>query len=97
MVLAIVIVIVVVVRVVRRLAVLMVLRRVMHVRHFMLVMTGMVPPAMAVRETLFGAEARDRRPRGTGQDIQELSSVHVRVSFVKGRAISLQPEVHLSS
>lgn len=65
MVLAIAIVIVVVVGVVKRLAVLMVLRRVMHVRHFMMVMTEMVPPTMAVCETLFGVEACERRHRST--------------------------------
>ena len=65
MVIVLVIVLVVVVGVLLLLVVPMVLCRVMLVLPFMVMMFGM----MAVREALSRAEARDRRPNGTGQDI----------------------------
>ncbi len=67
MVIAVIVVIVVVVGVVAFVAVPMLLRRVMRVRHFVVVMCGMM--AVADRQNLPGAEARGRRHHGTGQGI----------------------------
>ena len=65
-VLTIVIVIVVIVGIVEHLVVLMVLSRVMLVRSFVVMVSGMV---WTLRETLFGGKTRDRGHRSAGKEI----------------------------
>ena len=69
MVVVVVVVTVVVVGVVGLLVVPMIRRRVMHMCRFVAVMTGMMSPSMAARETLSGVKAHGRRYNGTGEEI----------------------------